>query len=422
MTAELGTTLLGIARATIADALGSTARADESAPRLHAPGASFVTLTQQGELRGCIGTLEAHRSLLADVKANALAAAFRDPRFAPLQHAELEITEVEVSLLSPMQPMLSPARRTRWRSCGPASMAWCSNTAITAAPSCPRCGSNCPSRDRIHGPLETQGRSASGFLGGGGPPVVLYRKQMEGKRFATMSTPMTTESGYPARYWHLIDDGRMQCDLCPRDCKLHDGQRGACFVRMREGDADDSHHLRPLVGLLHRPDREKAAQPLLPGQQRAVVRHRRLQPGVQVLPELGHQQIEGHGQPDGSGLARSHRRREAEKYGCKSVAFTYNDPVIFAEYAMDVADACHARGIQTVAVTAGYMHDQARRDFYAKMDAANVDLKAFTEDFYFKLTGSHLQPVLDTLVYLKHRNRCVVRDHHAADPRQERLG
>jgi pyruvate formate lyase activating enzyme len=93
---------------------------------------------------------------------------------------------------------------------------------------------------------------------------------------------------------------------------------------------------------------------------------------------------------------------EAEKYGCKSVAFTYNDPVIFAEYAMDVADACHARGIQTVAVTAGYMHDQARRDFYGKMDAANVDLKAFTDEFYFKLTGSHLQPVLDTLKYLKH--------------------
>lgn len=105
MTAELGTSLLGIARATIADALGSAARADESAPRLHAPGASFVTLTQQGELRGCIGTLEAHRSLLADVKANALAAAFRDPRFEPLQHAELDITEVEVSLLSAIQPI-----------------------------------------------------------------------------------------------------------------------------------------------------------------------------------------------------------------------------------------------------------------------------------------------------------------------------
>jgi pyruvate formate lyase activating enzyme len=92
---------------------------------------------------------------------------------------------------------------------------------------------------------------------------------------------------------------------------------------------------------------------------------------------------------------------EAVKYGCKSVAFTYNDPVIFAEYAMDVADACHALGIQTVAVTAGYVHDQPRRDFFSKIDAANVDLKAFSDDFYFKLTGSHLQPVLDTLVYLK---------------------
>ncbi len=93
--------------------------------------------------------------------------------------------------------------------------------------------------------------------------------------------------------------------------------------------------------------------------------------------------------------------RAAQQHGCKSVAFTYNDPVIFAEYAMDVADACHARGLQTVAVTAGYMREAARRDFFAKIDATNVDLKAFNEDFYFKLTGSHLQPVLDTLVYLK---------------------
>lgn len=91
----------------------------------------------------------------------------------------------------------------------------------------------------------------------------------------------------------------------------------------------------------------------------------------------------------------------AERAGCRSVAFTYNDPVIFAEYAMDVADACRARGLKTVAVTAGYMHDEARRAFYEKMDAANVDLKAFSDDFYFKLTGARLQPVLDTLTYLK---------------------
>ncbi len=88
------------------------------------------------------------------------------------------------------------------------------------------------------------------------------------------------------------------------------------------------------------------------------------------------------------------------------MAFTYNDPVIFAEYAMDAADACHALGIHSVAVTAGYMHAAPRREFYAKMDAANVDLKAFTEEFYFQQTGAHLEPVLDTLQYLRHETDC----------------
>jgi pyruvate formate lyase activating enzyme len=90
----------------------------------------------------------------------------------------------------------------------------------------------------------------------------------------------------------------------------------------------------------------------------------------------------------------------AVKLGCASVAFTYNDPVIFAEYAMDIADACRARGVNSVAVTAGYMPEAPRREFYAKMDAANVDLKAFTDDFYWRVCGGRLQPVLDTLEYL----------------------
>ena len=90
----------------------------------------------------------------------------------------------------------------------------------------------------------------------------------------------------------------------------------------------------------------------------------------------------------------------AVRMGCKSIAFTYNDPVIFAEYAMDIADACRAKGVQSVAVTAGYMHAAPRREFYARMDAANVDLKGFTDDFYWKICGGRLQPVLDTLVYL----------------------
>ena len=94
--------------------------------------------------------------------------------------------------------------------------------------------------------------------------------------------------------------------------------------------------------------------------------------------------------------------KAAAKLECRSVAYTYNDPVIFMEYAIDVAQACHELGIKSVAVTAGYMEEPPRLEFYRYMDAANVDLKAFTERFYYKLTGAHLQPVLDTLCYLKH--------------------
>ena len=120
------------------------------------------------------------------------------------------------------------------------------------------------------------------------------------------------------------------------------------------------------------------------------------------------------------------RRRKSSRQrlltlGCRSVAFTYNDPVIFYEYAIDVAEACHAAGIKTVAVTAGYMSPAPRAEFYRHMDAANVDLKAFTEEFYFKITKSHLAPVLETLEYLKHETKRVVRDHDAAHSRRERL-
>jgi AmmeMemoRadiSam system protein A len=105
MSHERGQILLPIARAAIADALGRRHAAREDATWLQEHGACFVTLTQEGELRGCIGSLEAHRPLLADVKANACAAAFRDPRFPPLAEAELDYTQVEISLLSPMEPM-----------------------------------------------------------------------------------------------------------------------------------------------------------------------------------------------------------------------------------------------------------------------------------------------------------------------------
>lgn len=212
---------------------------------------------------------------------------------------------------------------------------------------------------------------------------------------------MTTSSDYPARYWHAIADGRIQCDLCPRDCKLHDGQKGACFVRQRVGDQMILTTYGRSSGFCIDPIEKKPVNHFYPGS--SVLSFGtagcnlacKFCQNWDISKSRDMDKLMDQASPDAIADAAAH-------YGCKSVAFTYNDPVIFAEYAMDAADACHARGIKTVAVTAGYIHDQPRRDFFAKMDAANVDLKAFTDDFYFKLTGSHLQPVLDTLIYLKH--------------------
>ena len=211
---------------------------------------------------------------------------------------------------------------------------------------------------------------------------------------------LAPESNYPARYWHWLDDGRMQCDLCPRDCRLHDGQRGACFVRQRVGDQMILTTYGRSSGFCIDPIEKKPLNHFYPGS--SVLSFGtagcnlacKFCQNWDISKSRDMDRLMDQATPEAIADA-------AARNACKSVAFTYNDPVIFAEYAMDVADACHAHGIQTVAVTAGYMHDQARRDFYAKMDATNVDLKAFTDDFYFKLTGSHLQPVLDTLVYLK---------------------
>ena len=213
-----------------------------------------------------------------------------------------------------------------------------------------------------------------------------------------------TASDRPARWWHLLDDGRMQCDLCPRDCRLHEGQRGACFVRQRVN------HQMVLTtdgrssGFCIDPIEKKPLNHFYPGS--SVLSFGtagcnlacKFCQNWDISKSRDMDRLSSQATPQAIAQA-------ALTAGCKSVAFTYNDPVIFAEYAMDIADACHELGVKTVAVTAGYMHDAPRREFYAKMDAANVDLKAFTDEFYFKQCASHLQPVLDTLVYLKHETQ-----------------
>jgi pyruvate formate lyase activating enzyme len=212
-----------------------------------------------------------------------------------------------------------------------------------------------------------------------------------------MSIP---ESHYPARWWHALPDGRIQCDLCPRDCKLHEGQRGLCFVRKMEGGQMVLTTWGRSSGFCVDPIEKKPLNHFYPGSSvfsfgtAGCNLACKFCQNWDISKSRETDTLMDQASPDEIAVA-------AERAGCKSVAFTYNDPVIFAEYAMDVADACHARGLKTVAVTAGYIHEEPRRAFYSKMDAANVDLKAFTEDFYFKLTGARLQPVLDTLVYLK---------------------
>lgn len=201
-------------------------------------------------------------------------------------------------------------------------------------------------------------------------------------------------------WWHAEGDERIVCDLCPRECHLKQGARGFCFVRQnRDGEMVLTTYGRS-TGFCIDPIEKKPLNHFLPGtsvlsfgtagcnlgckfcQNHDISKARE----VELLSE--------HAAPDA--IARA-----AAQHGCASVAYTYNDPIIWAEYAIETAKACREHDIRSVAVTAGYISPDARQPFFEYFDAANVDLKAFTETFYEKLTLSHLQPVLDTIEWLK---------------------
>ncbi len=210
---------------------------------------------------------------------------------------------------------------------------------------------------------------------------------------------------HPARWWHPLSDGRIQCDLCPRDCKLNDGQRGACFVRQRDGDAMVLTTYGRSSGFCIDPIEKKPLNHFYPGSSVLSFGTAGCNLACRFCQNWD---ISKSRDMDklGSPATPTAIARAAKEAGAHSVAFTYNDPVIFAEYAMDVADACHEVGVQTVAVTAGYIHAAPRAEFFAKMDAANVDLKGFTDRFYADLCAARLAPVLDTLVYIKAETDC----------------
>ena len=212
---------------------------------------------------------------------------------------------------------------------------------------------------------------------------------------------MTPTTSHPTKYWHRLDDGRVQCDVCPRLCKLRDGQRGFCFVRSCEAGEIVLDTYGRSSGFCVDPIEKKPLAHFLPGtpvlsfgtagcnlgckfcQNWSISKSRE----IDTLADSAGPETIAHA---------------AESLRCRSVAFTYNDPVIFMEYAVDVANACHERGILTVAVTAGEICPEPRAEFYRHMDAANVDLKAFTERFYKHVCLGELAPVLDTLRYVRH--------------------
>jgi pyruvate formate lyase activating enzyme len=202
------------------------------------------------------------------------------------------------------------------------------------------------------------------------------------------------------QYWHQRGDGRIQCDLCPRECKLHDGQRGLCYVRARIDDEIVLTTYGRSSGFCVDPIEKKPLNHFLPGTPVLSFGTAgcnlacRFCQNWDISTAKEYDVLADEASPEKVA-------RVADELGTPSIAFTYNDPVIFHEYAIDIADAARERGIRTVAVTAGYVNPEPRREFYAHMDAANIDLKAFTEEFYHRTCAGALAPVLETLEYVR---------------------
>ena len=216
-----------------------------------------------------------------------------------------------------------------------------------------------------------------------------------------MDTIIDPADAYPTRYWRKLEDGRTECLVCPRYCKLHENQRGLCFVRGNVGGEIVLLSYGRSSGFCIDPIEKKPLNHFLPGtpvfsfgtagcnlackfcQNWDISKSREMDRLMDsATPEA---------------IAST-----AKRLGCRSVAYTYNDPVTFHEYAIDTAMACRELGLKSVAVSAGYQCPEPRAEFYRYMDAANIDLKSFSEEFYHSICGGHLQPVLETLQYLKH--------------------
>lgn len=201
-----------------------------------------------------------------------------------------------------------------------------------------------------------------------------------------------------AKYWKLLDDGDIECTLCPRHCRIKDQSHGMCLGRQRQDCELFAASYGLICGLAVDPIEKKPLRRFLPNSK------------TLSFGTTGCNLTCGFCQNDhlsraetitGTSITPAEITDIALKYDCQSVAFTYNEPTVFFEFAIDTAKTCHEHGLKTVAVTNGWIEEEPRKEFYSYMDAANVDLKAFTDRFYKKLCGASLQPVLDSLIYIR---------------------
>lgn len=202
----------------------------------------------------------------------------------------------------------------------------------------------------------------------------------------------------------VLENGRIECTLCPRTCQLLESQRGFCFARQRNGDRIELTSYGVASGFCIDPIEKKPLNHFYPGTSVLSFGTAGCNLGCRFCQNWDISKARDVARTSSVG-APDKIAEAAQGWGCAAVAFTYNDPVIFAEYAMDTALACRTRDIRTVAVTAGYISPGAREPFFDLMDAANIDLKAFTNEFYRRMCAAEIAPVLETIKYVRHHTQ-----------------
>jgi pyruvate formate lyase activating enzyme len=397
-----GQRLARLARAAIAEALGGSACDRSGIPGFDNPAASFVTLRLEGKLRGCVGSLVPDSSVVAGIIDHARAAAFQDTRFAPLRREELPRLAVEVSLLSPLQPLSCADEADLLRQLRPGVDGLLLEFSGSRAVFLPQVWEELPEPRAFVAALKRKAGWPAAFWS---PRLQAWTFSVEAWHDEPPPARVRGPDGagflFPARHWHPLEDGRLRCDVCPHHCALRDGQQGRCAVRGRSGDRMVLSVYGRTSGLCVDPIEKKPLHHFLPGS--SVLSFGTVGCNLSCrFCQNWHLSASRDLSRLGEWTPPEAIAEAAHRQGCRSVAFTYNEPATALEFVSDVAEACHARGIATVAVTAGYLDDAARRDFFAHLDAANVDLKAFSDDFYRRVVGGSLAPVLDTLRYLVH--------------------